>query len=85
MRWADNMIVTFILYMMGTGRGVGETGETQEVERLAQCHLTSRWQRQGSNLPDSKTQALSTSANNSQAASGVDVKHARPKAEGLCG
>lgn len=82
------MIVTFILYMVGTGRGRagrGKTGEAQEVERLAQCHLTSRWQRQGSNLPDSKTQALSTGANNSQAASGVDVKHAWPKAEGLCG
>lgn len=74
------------LYFIHGGNGAGgETGEAQEVERLAQCHLTSRWQRQGSNLPDSKTQALSTSANNSQAASGVDVKHARPKAEGLCG
>ena len=44
MRWADNMIVTFVLYMVGTGGGE-ETEEAQEVERLAQCHLTGWWHR----------------------------------------
>lgn len=39
MRWADNMIVTFV------GMEGGETEEAQEVERLAQCHLTGWWQR----------------------------------------